>query len=424
MDENLMIPTGECSAGDKGIPLAPSEALARTLAQVTPVVQSEPIELAIANGRVLAEAPLASTSVPPFGNSAMDGYAINTDDLNGIGPWTLPVIGTLAAGGLAGPVYKGRSALRIFTGAALPSGFDAVVMQERCERKGDDVTIFERPRSGRNIRGAGEDVCKGQVLLGAGEVLTPERLTLLAGAGIAHIQAFRRLKVAVVCTGSELRSVGEQLEPGLIYNSNGILVNSTLRSRAWIDVTDLGIVRDDRQMLADILRKASMDYDVVITTGGVSAGDEDHVAAAVRECGGFLNVMKVAMRPGKPVKIGRLGGALFAGLPGNPNAALTCLRYIVLPALRKMAAICDFETKWCPAVAAAAYPNKPDRTEFVPFRTVSRDSTGLPRVEFLGNGSSANLSAIAMAEGIARLTGDAGTIEPDMRLEVCYFASD
>ncbi|NTJ62103.1 molybdopterin molybdotransferase MoeA [Agrobacterium rhizogenes] len=421
MDDDLKTYLRNCSAGGSGMPISPDMAAARASALVPPVMKSERLELLAAAGRVLAKAPLARTAVPPFDNSAMDGYAINTSELNGTGPWTVPVIGTAAAGTVIRPETGPCRAIRILTGAALPSGFDTVIMQERCERQGDTVTIFERPRPGQNIRRAGEDVQEGRTLLETGEVLTPERLLLLAGAGVASVEVFRKIRVAVLCTGSELRSAGEPLGAGQIYNSNGILVSTMLREHAWIEVEDLGIVRDNRQLLMEIIQKAARNYDAIITTGGVSAGDEDHVAAAVIESGGLLDVVKVAMRPGKPLKIGRIGISLFAGLPGNPNAALVCLRYIVLPALRRMAAMRECGTQWFPAISASIYPKKVDRTEFVPFRTIGHNPDGLPRIELLGQGSSASLSAIAMAEGMARLPSELSTMEPGVRLDVDFF---
>ena len=403
------------------MPISPDMAAARASALVLPVMKSERLELLAAMGRILARVPVAETAVPPFDNSAMDGYAINAGELIGTGPWTVPIIGIATAGTIVRPEPGTCRAIRILTGAALPSGFDTVIMQERCERKGDTVTIFERPRPGQNVKRAGEDVQEGQTLLEIGDVLTPERLALLAGAGVASVEVFRKIRAAVLCTGSELKSAGEPLGAGQIYNSNGILVSSMLREHAWIEVEELGIVRDNRQLITEIIQKAARNYDVTITTGGVSAGDEDHVAAAVIESGGSLDVVKVAMRPGKPLKIGRIGISLFAGLPGNPNAALVCLRYIVLPALRKMAAKSEFGTKWFPAISASTYPKRADRTEFVPFRTVGHNPNGLPLIVFLGQGSSASLSAIAMAEGIARLPSELSTMEPGVRIDVDFF---
>lgn len=410
-----------CSAGESSIPISPDIATARASALVPPVMKSERLELLAAAGRVLAQVPVAGTAVPPFDNSAMDGYAINARELVGTGPWTMAVIGTVAAGVVAQPEAGFGRAIRILTGAALPSGFDTVVMQERCERKGDTVTIFERPRPGQNVRRAGEDVQEGRCLLEIGDVPTPERLALLAGAGIASVEVFRKIRVAVLCTGSELICAGKPLGAGQIYNSNGILISAMLREHAWIEVEDLGTVQDNRQLIMEILQKAARNYDAIITTGGVSVGDEDHVAAAVIESGGSLDVLKVAMRPGTPLKIGRIGISLFAGLPGNPNAALVCLRYIVFPALRQMAAMHEFGTQWIPAISASTYPKKVDRTEFVPFRTVGHNPYGLPGIEFLGEGSSASLSAIAMAEGIARLPSELPTMEPGVRLDVDFF---
>ena len=421
MDDDLTTYLRSCSAGDGSVPISPDTAAAKAGALVLPVMKTEHLELLAAAGRVLARVPVAESAVPPFDNSAMDGYAINADELIDSGPWTVPVIGTVAAGAVIRPESGPCRAIRILTGAALPPGFDTVVMQERCERTGDTVTIFERPRPGQNVRRAGEDVEKGQTLLEIGDVLTPERLALLAGAGAASVEVFRKIRVAVLCTGSELRTPGEPLGDGQIYNSNGILVSAMLREHAWIEVEEIGIVRDNRQLITEIIQKAARNYDAIITTGGVSAGDEDHVAAAVIESGGSLDVMKVAMRPGKPLKIGRIGISLFAGLPGNPNAALVCLRYIVFPALRQMAAMREFDTQWFPAISASTYPKKVDRTEFVPFRIAGYNPNGLPLIVFLGQGSSASLSAIAMAEGFARLPSELPAMEPGVRIDVNFF---
>lgn len=385
-------------------------------------MDAECVGLFSAGGRVLAVSPVSKIAVPPFNNSAMDGYAVNHATLAGTGPWILPVLATVAAGmHVAPPLAGGPGAMRILTGARLPESFDTVIMQERCDLIGDRVTFATLPRKGENVRLAGEDVPFASPLLSPGCVLIPERLALLAGAGVATVSVFRRLRVGVVCTGSELREPDEELGPGQIYNSNGIMVRSALSALGWIELIDLGTVVDDRMMMREVFAKAAGACDALVTTGGVSTGDQDHVATTLLEMGGVLDVMKVAMRPGKPVKIGRMGAALFAGLPGNPNAALVALRYILLPALRAMAGLADFRTKWSTVRLGSPKIKRSGRVEFVPFRMLERAADGVPTVTILGPGSSANLSALAEAEGFLRLPADLELVSTDMPVDADYF---
>ncbi len=412
-------PAGEtCLTGNASRPVSPDVAAARAVAIAAAVVETETIDLVDAQGRVLAADIVSSMAVPPFDNSAMDGYAVRLGDLVGDGPWTLAVSGRAAAGDKAHASTAGqRQALRIFTGAPVPKGFDAVVMQERCKRDGDQVVIAgKRPWAGENIRRAGEDVTSGALLASSGEALSPQRLALLAGAGVSGVLLFRKVRIGLISTGSELREPGETLAPGQIYNSNRIVLRAMLSRLSWVQVEDFGIVPDDRALLERTLNNASSSCDVVVSTGGVSGGDEDHVAAIMRDEGSPLEVVKVAMRPGKPVKVGRLGRSVFFGLPGNPNAALVTFRQIALPAIRAVAGLRDVVPVWQPAVAGFGYAKKAGRTEFVPVRISGRTNAGVPVVEMLGRGSSANLSAMAAADGIALLPPEDETISPGMPL--------
>jgi molybdopterin molybdotransferase len=407
-----------CSAGHASHPVSPDVAAARAVAIAAAVAETETIDLIDAQGRVLAADIASPMAVPPFDNSAMDGYAVRLADLAGDGPWTLPIVGRVAAGeSMRAPAAGGHEALRIFTGAPVPDGFDAVVMQEHCKRDGDQVIISgKRPRMGENIRRAGEDVERGALLASSGEALSPQRLALLAGAGVASVSLFRKVRIGLISTGSELREPGEALMPGQIYNSNRVVLRAMLSRLSWAQIEDFGIVPDDRPLLERTLEDAALACDVVVTTGGVSAGDEDHVAAIMRDGGTPLEVVKVAMRPGKPVKVGRLGQSVFFGLPGNPNAALVTFRQIALPAIRTVAGLRDVVPVWQPAVAGFGYARKGARTEFVPVRIAGRTDAGVPVVEMLGRGSSANLSAMAAADGIALLPPEDETISPGMPL--------
>lgn len=407
----------DCAASDSGRPLAPDMAAARASAIAVPVARRERLALLDAAGRVLARAVRSPIAIPPFDNSAMDGYAVRTAELAGDGPWRLQLAGRSAAGDDVGADRQGpMAAVRILTGAPVPAGFDAVVMQEHCRREGGAIVVESPPRRGANIRLTGEDVRLGAALAQAGELLSPQKLALLAGAGIGAVEVVGKVRIGLVSTGSELRDPGETLAPGQIYNSNRVLLRALLAGCRWAEVEDFGIVADRRERLADVLLHAAGRCDAIVSTGGVSTGDEDHVAAVLRENGAAFEVVKVAMRPGKPLKVGRIGRTLFAGLPGNPNAALATFCRIALPALRTAAGLRDVEPVWHAGVAGFAYTKKKARTEFVPVRISGRTGEGVPVLDMLGRGSSASLSAMAAADGIAQLPADAEAVAPGMPL--------
>lgn len=403
-----------CEAGVSAAVIPVDIAAAKALAAATPVAEVETVDLLAANGRVLAADVEATRDLPPFDASAMDGYAVRLDGLHGLGPWRLPITGRIAAGDTPAQSFGG--AVRILTGAAVPQGFDAVVMQEKCRVEGKVVVIDERPSFGRNIRRAGEDVRRGDRLVDAGNLLAAQQLALLAGQGFGHAAVRRKVRIGLISTGSELAEPGQPLLPGQIFNSNRVMLRAGLESCRWAEVIDFGFVPDTRDAIAAALAEASARCDAVVTTGGVSAGDEDHVTWAVGSGGGSLDVMKVAMRPGKPVKVGRLGAALFLGLPGNPNATLVTFRMIALPALRKLAGLLLTAPIWTQAIADFTYEKRRDRTEFVPVRLGTAGADGLPRLAMLGRGSSASLRAISQAEGIALLPPGLDFVEPGMRV--------
>ncbi|MCO5066936.1 MAG: molybdopterin molybdotransferase MoeA [Rhizobiaceae bacterium] len=410
MDATAQSPHAFCSSGTGREVITVDVASAKAIAAVCPVTEVVRLPLLDAAGRVLAGDIVSPIALPPFANSAMDGYAIRMADLEGSGPWTPPVRGRMRAGD-AGIVGPAGSAIRIFTGAPIPEGFDTVVMQERCQRDGNSVIIPDRPRPGQNVRPMGEDVRRGDLLLGAGAALSPQKLALLAGAGIGGVDVLRKVRVAIVSTGNELRDPGEELKPGQIYNSNRTMLIASLASLVWVEFVDWGIVPDDRQRLLTSLKRAAAGSDVLITTGGVSAGEEDHVAAVLRDSGAELDVLKVSMRPGKPVKIGRVGATLIAALPGNPNAALVTFRQIVLPAIRKAAGLHHVDPDLQPAISGFSYRKPLGRTEFVPVRIQTRNTHGVPMIQMLGRGSSSSLPAMALADGIALLPPDKDAVE-------------
>ncbi|MCV3243571.1 molybdopterin molybdotransferase [Mesorhizobium robiniae] len=407
----------DCSAGQSGEAIPFETAVAKAIALAKPVRYRETVSLAGALGRVCAADIHSPIPLPPFDNSAMDGFAVRTADFEREGPWSFPVAERVVAGDVrALENLDPRIALRIFTGAPVPPSFDAVVMQEHCEQIGDVVTICERPRRGRHIRLAGEDVGVDMELVRRGRGLSARDLTLLAAVGIVDVQVLRKIRIGLLSTGTELKNPGEPLEHGQIYNSNQIMLSSLLAGCPWAEIVDFGMVPDRLGLLTDVVARAVTSCDALVTRGGVSAGEEDHMVAAVQAHGADLDVLKVAMRPGKPLKVGRIGNTVFAGLPGNPNAALMAFRQIVLPALRKLAGLTETQPQWFSAVAGFNHKKGQGRTEFVAVRISGRTETGEPVLEMLERGSPASFMAIALADGIALLPPEAAEITNRMPL--------
>ncbi|MFN9473488.1 gephyrin-like molybdotransferase Glp, partial [Acidovorax sp.] len=303
-----------------GKPLKPFDAaLADLLAAAAPLAGTDLVSTFDADGRVLAQDAISSLQVPPQDNSAMDGYAVRSADVPAPGT-VLPVSQRIAAGSAGTPLAAGTAA-RIFTGAPVPEGADAVLMQEDCEALQDgSVRIQAEPSAGQWIRRAGEDIRLGATILAAGMRLSPAELGLAASIGLHELQVARRPRVALFSTGDELVMPGEvppeQMRPGAIYNSNRFFLRAMLL-RLGCDVTDFGIVPDRREATVEALRKASEAHDLILTSGGVSVGEEDHVKPAVESLGS-LDLWQIGMKPGKPFAYGRVGAAHLIGLPGNP----------------------------------------------------------------------------------------------------------
>ena len=348
-----------------------------------------------ADGRVLAQDLLSELHVPPQDNSSMDGYALCCADLLQI-PGVLPVRQRIAAGSPAEPLATG-SAARIFTGAPIPAGADAVVMQEDCELQGDIVQINVQPRPGQWIRRAGEDVTRGATVLASGARLTPASLGLAASIGMPELLVRRRPRVALFSTGDELVMPGQvtpaDMKPGAIYNSNRFFLRALLL-RLGCEVSDLGIVPDRFDATCEALRAAAQSHDLVLTSGGVSVGEEDHIKPAVQSLG-ELSLWQMAIKPGKPFAYGRVQDTHFIGLPGNPVSSYVTFMLLVRPFLLKLQGVTDLTTKSITAQAHFDWPRADRRREFL---RVRRNAAG--GLELFANQSSGVLTSVVWADGL------------------------
>jgi len=375
------------------------EALARLLAGAKGVGETTSLPTLSAAGRVLAEAQHATLASPPLDNSAMDGYAVRVADLSAgeaALPVFLPVSQRIAAGSVGTGLQPG-SAARIFTGAPIPAGADAVVMQEFCEHRDGGVTINHLPLAGENICRAGSDIAAGSCILPAGQSLRPQHTALAASVGIAQLPVFRRLRVAVFFTGDELYMPGEVLPPGGIYNSNRFLLTALLE-RLGCEVRDLGQVPDSLQATRAALRQAAQDNDLILTSGGVSVGEEDHVKPAV-EAEGRLDLWKIAIKPGKPLAFGQIGGAgsevAFIGLPGNPVSSFVTFLLLVRPFVMRMQGILQTAPAVYTLRADFDRPRADVRREFLRAR---RNADG--GLDLFPNQAASALTSIVWADGL------------------------
>lgn len=388
-------------------------ALERILNQLQPLQETETLPLAAALDRVLAAAVVAPINVPAGDNSAMDGYAVRVDC--GAGP--LRVIGQ----SLAGHPFNGEpgagEAVRIMTGALIPTGLDAVVMQENTQCVGNLLTLNHSPKVGENIRRAGEDISVGSELLSVGKSINALDIGLLASVGSATVKVIRKLRIALLTTGDELLVPGAAPEPGKIYDSNRPLLAALLR-RLPIELLDLGIIPDDRQALVAAFTRASEWADVTISTGGVSVGDADYTKDVLAELG-TIDFWKIAMKPGKPFAFGRLGQGWFFGLPGNPVSTAVTYHQLVVPALRHLAGEKELGTPVILAQASAPLKKQPGRTDFQ--RGVLSCEQGINRVASVGVQSSGVLSSMARANCFIRLEQERGPVVAGESVSVIPF---
>jgi molybdopterin molybdotransferase len=375
---------------NKGL-LSVDEALEVLLAGAKPVTDIEEVSTLEATDRILARAQSSTMDVPPMDNSAMDGYAVRVADIEG--PDTrLRVAQRIAAGSIGEPLAAGTAA-RIFTGAPIPSGADAVVMQEFCATDGDHVVVKKRPQPEEWVRRAGSDIKAGGTILAAGVKLRPQDTGLAASVGIKTLPVRRKVKLALFFTGDELVMPGDPLPPGRIYNSNRFTLNG-MAKLFGCEVRDYGIVPDRLDATREVLRRAAAENDIIVTSGGVSVGEEDHVKPAV-EAEGSLLMWKIAMKPGRPLAFGKVKDAAFIGLPGNPVSSFVTFLIFVRPFLLKTQGIANVAPRVIDARADFTW-DKPDaRREYLRARWNAQGGLDLYSTQ-----DSAVMTSTAWADGL------------------------
>jgi len=372
--------------------LSVAEAQAFMLGAARPVTEVELVDTMRANGRVLATAQTSTLNVPERDNTQMDGYAVRASDCAS-GAASLPVSQRIAAGHVGQPLQPGTAA-RIFTGALLPDGADCVVMQEQCTAADGVVTVNHVPQAGEWVRRQGEDIRAGGEILGAGRRLRSQEMGLAASVGLAQLSVLRKLRVAVFFTGDELAMPGEPLVPGAVYNSNRFTLRGLLENLGC-EITDLGIVPDSLEATRAVLRQAAQGNDLIITSGGVSVGEEDHIKPAV-EAEGRLNMWQIAVKPGKPLAFGEVNEAFFIGLPGNPVSSFVTFLLFVRPFILRLQGVAGSLAPRSYQLPAAFERLKADkRNEFL--RAKVNDEG---KLELFANQSSGVLTSTVWGDGL------------------------
>jgi molybdopterin molybdotransferase len=425
----------DCFAfGGKLMPAA--DAVAQLMRAVAPVAEIERVALRRARERLLAADLVAPISVPRHDNAAVDGYAIFFDDLKPDAETWLPVTGRVAAGHpLDRPARRGE-AIRIFTGAPMPDGPDTVMMQEDCVAEPASTPagtpanapggiglghVVIRPgiRRGANRRRAGEDVKAGEIVLARGQRLRPQDIGLAAALGLTEVDVFRALRIAVFSTGDEVREPGTTLPQGCIYDSNRITIAALLEGLG-ADVTDLGILPDRLDAIAATLAGAAAGHDAIVTSGGVSGGEEDHVRAAVEQLG-KLHFWRLAIKPGRPVALGQIGRVPFIGLPGNPVAVMVTFLSVARPLLLRLAGAAEVEPRHFQVRAGFDYKKKADRREFVRARlTVGAD--GVPIAHKFAREGAGILSSMVQSDGLVELPEELTRLEQGSLVQFLPFS--
>ena len=408
-------------------PLLPIIDMERMIAErVQPVTETESAPLAAARGRVLAGDMIAPIDLPPFDNSAVDGYAVRHRDLAARSETRLTIGGRLTAGSaMASPIEAGQ-AIRIFTGAPMPAGADTVFMQEDVRAEGDAVIVPAGLKAGANRRLAGEDVRKGSVVLPAGRRLAVQDVTLAAAVGLTKLDVRRRVRVALFSTGDEIVEPGKPRPAAALYDANRTLLDGML-DRLGASVTDLGILKDDADALQAAIAAASRDHDLVLTSGGVSTGEADHVRSAVEKIGRLV-FWRVAIKPGRPVAMGVIrggnaeSGAAFVGLPGNPVAAFVTFARVVRPLFLRLAGALPEPLTALPVRLAFSYKKKTGRREYVRVALRPGSDGIIEAVKHPQEGAGV-ITSLTETDGLAELSEDTTTVEPGSTVGFLSYAT-
>jgi molybdopterin molybdotransferase len=403
-------------------PLTPiSEALAAILDNVRPVSGTTILPVPQAQGRITT-APVASKMpLPLFDNSAMDGYGIHADDMARTGPLRLRLTDRIAAGRGQIATLAAGTTVQILTGAPVPAGVTAIVPHEQTRRAGDDIIVDAPIAPGDNIRRTGEDMVAGVPLLTAGTRLDPRHIALLLAAGIFEISVRSKVRVGLLSTGDELVSFGETLGEHHIIDTNRPLLSSLLGA-ASVELLDFGIVTDSREAVSERIQQAAAKTDLLITTGGICGSDADHIAPAICAAGGVCRQVKVALRPGKPIGIGRLRSTHIMCLPGNPLSAMVTAILFVRPLVRALAGGQQDQADGLAAIAGNIFRHKPGRTEFALVTVMGIDGEGRRHLAPLPRGSH-RLFSLVKADGFAMLPQDSGDVLPGESLIFHPFVS-
>ena len=401
-------------------PISIDAALDLVASHAAPVEATERVALATANGRVLAAPVAARAMMPPFDNSAMDGYVLNTRDLSGPGPWRLPVSDRVAAGSSAKTGLGRASAARIFTGAPIPDCADAVVMQERVIRRSDAIVLQDRPDPGQHIRRAGEELALGAPVLPAGRRLCPRAIAACAAAGHGTVTVRRRIKIVLVVTGDELCPAGGDLGTAAIWDVNTPMLLAAL-DRASVDLIEIRSCADDRAAVRSRIAELSAAADLIVTSGAVSVGEEDHVKPALQELGAEIYFSGVAMKPGKPVSFGRVGRAFWLGLPGNPLSAFVTWHLFGTALLRGLSGQDEGGPQRRQVITGHAIRHRPGRSELRHARLTGRDEQGRDIAACDAATHSARIVGLSCADGLLVIPAEADHLPEGALVEFLPF---